>query len=98
MGIISIGGNPRGAKLIIVETIFIFLDVVAVAGRIWSRRIQQKALQFNDWSIIVALVVMIARYGNEISSTGILFHSESFSFDSLGSGCCSWFRIARHEY
>lgn len=98
MGLIPVGGNPRGAILIIIETIFIFLDVVAVAGRLWSRQIQHKTLEFNDWSIIVALVVMIARYGNEISSTGTLFHSESSSFDPLDSGCCNWFRIARHRY
>lgn len=59
--------NPRGATLVIVETIFIALDILAVAGRLWSRRIQNKALEFNDWSIIVALIIMIARYGNEIS-------------------------------
>ena len=77
MGIIPISGNSRGAKLVIIETIFIFLDILAVAGRLWSRRIQRKSLEFNDWSIIVALVIMIARYGNEISSTGNSFHSET---------------------
>jgi hypothetical protein len=73
-GIIPISGNPRGAKLVIVETIFIFLDILAVLGRLWARRIQRKSLEFNDWSIIVALIIMIARYGNEISSKILFFH------------------------
>jgi hypothetical protein len=82
MSIISISGNARGASLVIVETVFIFLDILAVAARVWSRQIQRKSLEFNDWSIIVALIIMIARYGNEISSMGILFHSETFSLNT----------------
>lgn len=78
MAIIPISGNPRGASLIIVESIFIFLDILAVAGRLWSRQIQRKSLEFNDWSIIVALFLMMARYGNEISSMGIPFYVEAF--------------------
>lgn len=42
---------PAGAvQVVVVVSVFIFLDFVAVGLRIWSRYIQRTPLVFNDWS------------------------------------------------
>ena len=56
MNPIGVQNDPRGLRLIIVLTIFLFLSIVAVVFRIWGRRIQRKLLVFNDYALLVGLV------------------------------------------
>ena len=46
----------NGIKVVIVETVFTFLSVIAVILRIWARRITKKVLAINDWAAISACV------------------------------------------
>lgn len=46
----------NGIKVVIVETVFTFLSVIAVILRIWARRITKKVLAINDWTAISACV------------------------------------------
>ncbi|MCJ1444783.1 MAG: hypothetical protein MMC23_005285 [Stictis urceolatum] len=67
VGVVPLSENPKGTNLIVIESIFIFLDVLAVGARLWARQIKRKPLEFNDYSIVIALIVMMARTGNEIA-------------------------------
>ena len=48
--------NTTGARLIVILTIFVFLDILTVGLRLWARRIKKKKLALNDWAIIAGLV------------------------------------------
>jgi hypothetical protein len=58
MNPIGVQSNPRGQKLIIILTVFLFLSIIAVGLRLWGRRIQHKSLVFNDYAIMVGLVFL----------------------------------------
>ena len=48
--------KAEGIKLLVVVVVFLALAIVAVGLRIWARRIKRSKLQWNDYSIILALV------------------------------------------
>lgn len=48
--------NIGGRNLIIVVTIFVFLDILFIGTRFYARRIQRKFLEINDYAILVAFV------------------------------------------
>jgi phosphatidylglycerophosphate synthase len=52
----AIGHNWLGKADIAVQTIFLTLGLVAVGLRLWSRRLQLRSLQINDWFIVLATV------------------------------------------
>ena len=48
--------NTAGDSIIILGAIFIPLDILAVALRLWARRIKKTSLKLCDYLIIIALV------------------------------------------
>jgi branched-subunit amino acid transport protein len=48
--------NPKGTEWIAVETPFLLLALVAVALRLWARKLKRRTLEFNDYAILVAIV------------------------------------------
>ncbi|KAJ5352883.1 hypothetical protein N7452_001857 [Penicillium brevicompactum] len=62
----SLGHNTLGKADIAVQTIFMNVCLIAVALRLWSRRLQWLSLQVNDCLILGATFLMIGRYVVEI--------------------------------
>ena len=54
--LIPVAGNRQGITEIVIGTVFVALDILAVGLRFWSRRLKRRKLQFNDYTIIAALV------------------------------------------
>ena len=48
--------NPKGTQRIAVEVVFLVLDIVVLAMRLWSRKLKQRPFEFNDFAIIAAVV------------------------------------------
>jgi hypothetical protein len=59
MVLVPLSENPKGKKVIVVLSTFIFLDYVFVAIRFTARRIKRTPLELNDWAMLVSLVSMI---------------------------------------
>lgn len=47
--------HGAGATIVVVETVFSCLALVAVLLRIWARRLKRRKLALNDWAAIAAL-------------------------------------------
>ncbi|KAJ5548030.1 hypothetical protein N7513_005264 [Penicillium frequentans] len=58
----ALGHNWLGKADIAVQTILLCGVIVAVALRLWSRRLLGVSWQWNDWLILVSLMVMMGRY------------------------------------
>ncbi|KAJ6090531.1 hypothetical protein N7486_009346 [Penicillium sp. IBT 16267x] len=58
----ALGHNWLGKADIAVQTILLFGGIVVVALRLWSRRLLGVFWQWNDWLILVSLIVMVGRY------------------------------------
>ncbi|KAI2789146.1 hypothetical protein POX_e07174 [Penicillium oxalicum] len=58
--------NSLGVADIAVQTVFLVLGLVAVCLRVWSRHLRLDSLQFNDWLIVAAMVLVTGRYFLEI--------------------------------
>ena len=56
---IPLAGNIQGINEIVVGAVFITLDMIAVGLRLWCRRLKNKKLQINDYTIIAALVYLL---------------------------------------
>ncbi|KAK5630235.1 hypothetical protein RRF57_005950 [Xylaria bambusicola] len=54
--------NTLGKADLIVETIFLTIALLCTGIRLWSRRLNKTQLQANDYLILTALVIVIARY------------------------------------
>jgi hypothetical protein len=52
----SFGENPQGLTYFAVGCVFQGIAILAIAARLWSRRIIRLSLQLNDYAILVALV------------------------------------------
>jgi hypothetical protein len=52
----SLGHNTLGTADIAIQSIFLALCFIAVALRLWSRRLQWVSSQVNDWLIMGATV------------------------------------------
>lgn len=52
----ALGHNWLGQADIAVQTVLLSVGVIAVALRLWSRRLLGVAWQGNDWLILAALV------------------------------------------
>ncbi|KAJ5881586.1 uncharacterized protein N7529_000258 [Penicillium soppii] len=62
----SLGHNTLGTADIAIQSIFLALCFIAVALRLWSRRLQWVSSQVNDWLIMGATFFMVGRYVVEI--------------------------------
>ncbi|CAG8245271.1 unnamed protein product [Penicillium salamii] len=62
----SLGHNTLGKADIAVQTLFLGICLIAVALRLWSRRLQWLSLQINDCLILSSTLLMIGRYVVEI--------------------------------
>lgn len=68
----SFRGNPEGVKLLAVVVVFLTLAIIAVALRVWARRIKRAALQLNDYYIFLALVLaLLVSYTNGYTDTSL---------------------------
>lgn len=47
--------HGAGATIVVIETVFSCLALVAVLLRIWARRLKRRKLALNDWAAIAAL-------------------------------------------
>lgn len=52
----SFTDNPYGIAIVVWSCILIPTCILAVGLRLWARRLKQKTLVSNDWTIIAALV------------------------------------------
>jgi hypothetical protein len=52
----SISPAPLGITAIAVSVVFVFLDIVAIALRVWARKIKKRAFDATDYLIFGALV------------------------------------------
>ena len=92
--LLSLAGNDKGIALIVVESILLSLDILCVGLRLWARRIRNRSLELNDYTIIVALVsctTLFSQY-SELTKSQVLmigrcinellglFYYTSFSF------------------
>ncbi|KAK7924385.1 hypothetical protein PG985_006439 [Apiospora marii] len=59
--------NPAGITVVGIETILLTLDFVSLGLRLWSRRLIKNKLQANDILIIIAVIIVTARYGVEMT-------------------------------
>ncbi|KAF2197577.1 hypothetical protein GQ43DRAFT_424280 [Delitschia confertaspora ATCC 74209] len=59
--------NDHGRILVIVLTVFLFLDYVVVGLRIYARHLMRRPLEINDWAIITGLGLLTALYGVELA-------------------------------
>ncbi|KAL7625749.1 hypothetical protein AAE478_004972 [Parahypoxylon ruwenzoriense] len=78
----SLPHNDSGKTDIIVESILLVLGYVSVGLRLWSRRLQRAQFQWNDWMILVALLLMTTRYAVEmviVIKCGMGLHLEEVS-------------------
>ena len=48
--------NGPGLLDLCIQTVLLFLCFVSVGLRLWSRKLQRKELQLNDWLIVAAMV------------------------------------------
>lgn len=48
--------HGAGATIVVIETVFSFLALVAVLLRVWARRLKKRQLALNDWAAMAALV------------------------------------------
>ena len=58
MGLIPTKGDGEGVMLVAVTSAFLALALVAVALRVWSRRLKRTALVTNDYLVLLALVCL----------------------------------------
>lgn len=52
----ALGHNWLGKADIAVQSVLLTIGMVAVALRLWSRRLQRASLQGSDWLIVAAMV------------------------------------------
>ena len=52
----SFGENRQGRTYFAVACVFQGIAVLAIAARLWSKRIVRLSLQLNDFAILIALV------------------------------------------
>ena len=50
--------NPQGLTILILCSIFAGLAVITVGLRLWSRRLKKQKLCLNDYSVLIALVLL----------------------------------------
>lgn len=63
-----LGSSKEGTSAVVVQIVFEILAIIAIALRIWSRRLKRKSFVLNDYAAIVALVgVPISMPGNGCS-------------------------------
>jgi len=55
--------NAPGQVIIIIGAIFIPLNIIVVALRLWARRIKKTSLRWTDYLIVIALCLNIVIYG-----------------------------------
>jgi len=58
--------NAPGNVIIIIGAIFIPLNILAVALRLWARHMKKTSLKVTDYLIIIALFLNFANYGTGI--------------------------------
>ncbi|KAJ5113832.1 hypothetical protein N7456_002366 [Penicillium angulare] len=76
----SLSHNWLGKADIAVQSALLAGGVIAVALRLWSRRLLGVSLQGNDWLILAALTVMLGRYVVELLLVllcGLGLHTEN---------------------
>ena len=56
MTVVPFSGNENGQRMLITLDVFLVLDYVFVCIRYQSRHIKKRALEFNDWAMLAALV------------------------------------------
>ncbi|KAI2628999.1 hypothetical protein GGS21DRAFT_526924 [Xylaria nigripes] len=52
-----------GVRVVVVNTVFLFLAILAVIARFWSRSIQKKHIWIDDYFIVASLIFTIATVG-----------------------------------
>lgn len=52
----SLGSSKEGTSAAVVQIVFEVLAIIAIALRIWSRRLKRTSFVLNDYAAIVALV------------------------------------------
>ncbi|KAJ6135529.1 hypothetical protein N7512_000689 [Penicillium capsulatum] len=87
--LVHLGQNWLGATDIAVQSILLAIAFVVVGLRLWSRRLQRISLQWNDWLVVGATVIMLGRYiveliailfcGLGLDSSGVNHSEESTS-------------------
>ena len=55
-GLMPLTGNSLGITVVVLDSVFLSLAVVAISLRIWSRRMNKQTLCFNDYAIVLAWV------------------------------------------
>ncbi|KAI0427304.1 hypothetical protein F5Y09DRAFT_350550 [Xylaria sp. FL1042] len=77
-----IGGfahNTGGQIDVAIETIILSLDYLSLGLRLWSRSMTKTRWQINDWLVVVATLLMTARYALEVAAVvkcGVGLHIE----------------------
>ncbi|KAI0878455.1 hypothetical protein GGS24DRAFT_394938 [Hypoxylon argillaceum] len=75
----SFGHNTGGQIDVAIETFLLALDYASLGLRLWSRSMTKTRLQINDWLIILATILMTARYSVEVATIlkcGVGLHIE----------------------
>ena len=53
--------GQASVTIVVVETVFSSLAIVAIGLRIWARRLMKRRLSLNDWAAVAALVTRSTR-------------------------------------
>lgn len=56
MGLIPDGGDSEGVMLLVVLSLFWTLAALAVAGRVWAKKLKKLSFVISDYTIFAALV------------------------------------------
>ena len=54
--------GQASVTIVVVETVFSSLAIVAIGLRIWARRLMKRRLSLNDWAAVAALVTKVHTY------------------------------------
>lgn len=73
MAKIPLSENDNGRKIIIVLGVFLVLDYIFVFIRYWARYLRRRNLEFNDWTMLAALVSRIFASTQPSKQLGINF-------------------------
>ena len=55
-------GDGQGVMLIALSAIFLALALIAVALRLWSRRLMRAQLALNDYLVLLAMVYRLLEF------------------------------------
>jgi hypothetical protein len=86
--------NPvtRGPALVVVNAVLLFFATVAYTLRIYTRKIIQRSLGWDDLSITVAFVLAVGL------SAAVMLANESFYWYALASFGCSFLTALRNRH